>query len=225
MEYEHIMTEHHMDEPAFDAAYWDTRYRDSTSVWSGNPNPVLVSEAAELAPGRALDIGSGEGADAIWLAARGWATTAVDISNVALDRAADRARAADPDIAARIEWLQQDIVDWTPPPATFDLITSQFMHLPSAQRVVLFARLAAAVAPGGTLLIVGHHPSDMESGVHRPPRADLFFTPESIAETLDPAQWEILVTDARARTVVGTDGAPTTIHDAVLRAQRRPSAI
>ncbi|TFD81786.1 class I SAM-dependent methyltransferase [Cryobacterium psychrophilum] len=218
------MTEHSTDEPVFDGDFWDARYRESTSVWSGNPNPILVSETSALPPGTALDIGSGEGADAIWLAARGWTTTAVDISTVALQRAAERASAADPDTAARITWSQHDLIEWAPPAGAFDLITAQFMHLPSAQRLILFARLAEAVAPGGTLLIVGHHPSDMQSTVQRPQRPDLFFTAEEVAASLDPAQWEIGVSDARARTVADAEGAPAVVRDSVLRAQRRPVA-
>lgn len=77
--------------PIFDAEFWDTRYGESTKVWSGKPNPQLVSEVSGLKPRTALDIGSGEGADSIWLARHGWHVTAVDFSQVALDRAAEHA--------------------------------------------------------------------------------------------------------------------------------------
>ncbi|NOJ60027.1 class I SAM-dependent methyltransferase [Arthrobacter sp. 260] len=201
----------------YDQAYWDTFYNERPAIWSGQPNPQLVAEVADLTPGSALDVGSGEGADAIWLARQGWTVTAVDISQVALTRGAAIA-AADEESAARITWDRQDLLRWAPPESSFNLISAQFMHLPKAEREPLFTRLAAAVAPGGTLLIVGHHPTDMESGAHRPPRADLFYTAEEIAHLLDPGQWEI-VTESRER-VQNHDGEAFTIHDAVLSARR-----
>jgi len=129
------------DGHAVGAAAWDERYRSAPAVWSGRPNPVLVSEAADLHPGTALDIGAGEGADAIWLADCGWHVTAVDISAVALEHA----RAAGDDVAGRIRWQQADVTAWTPQ-RTYDLVSAHFMHLPAAQRDVLNRRLAAEVA-------------------------------------------------------------------------------
>lgn len=202
----------------YDQAYWDTFYNERPAIWSGQPNPQLVAEVAALTPGSALDVGSGEGADAIWLARRGWTVTAVDISEVALTRGAAIA-AADEESAARITWDRQDLLRWAPPSSSFDLISAQFMHLPKDEREPLFTRLAAAVAPGGTLLIVGHHPTDMESGAHRPPRPDLFYTAEEIAQLLDDGQWDI-VTESRER-VQNHDGEAFTIHDAVLSARRK----
>jgi len=202
----------------FDADFWDTRYGESTKVWSGNPNPQLVAEAAELPPGTALDVGSGEGADTIWLARRGWRVTGVDFSQVALDRAA--AHVANDDVSELITWARHDLLDWTPPFGTFDLVSAQFMHLPRDARESLYGRLANAVAPGGTLLIVGHAHSDVHSGAHRPDVPDLFFTAEDIAASLDPSVWHILVAESRPRTVTGDDGDPTTVRDEVLKAER-----
>ncbi|WP_019481869.1 class I SAM-dependent methyltransferase [Arthrobacter sp. TB 23] len=202
----------------YDQTYWDAFYNDRPSVWSGQPNAQLVTEVADLTPGTALDVGCGEGADAIWLARQGWTVTAVDISQVALTRGAENA-ATDPASAARITWTRQNLLEWAPPESSFDLVSAQFMHLPKEEREPLFTRLAAAVAPGGTLLIVGHHPTDMESGAHRPPRSDLFYTAEEIGLLLVPGQWDI-VTESRER-VQTHDGEALTIHDAVLRARRR----
>lgn len=202
----------------YDQAYWDTFYNERPAIWSGQPNLQLVAEVAALTPGSALDVGSGEGADAIWLARSGWTVTAVDISQVALTRGAAIA-AADEESAARIIWDRQDLLRWAPPSSSFDLISAQFMHLPKDEREPLFTRLAAAVAPGGTLLIVGHHPTDMESGAHRPPRPDLFYTAEEIVQLLDDGQWDI-VTESRER-VRNHDGEAFTIHDAVLSARRK----
>lgn len=136
-------------------------------MWSGRPNPQLVAEAAELAPGRALDVGCGEGADAVWLAQRGWQVTAVDIADTALRRAAGHAAEAGADVADRITWTRADLREQPPAEGRYDLVSAQFMHLPGDTRRPLFARLAAAVTPGGTLLIVGHHPSDLRTSAHR----------------------------------------------------------
>ncbi len=204
----------------FDQAFWDDRYRSQNRVWSGNPNPQLVSLAPDLMPGAALDVGSGEGADAIWLAERGWRVTAVDISAVALERSSVRAAEIGADMAGRIDWLRQDLTEWAPEPATFDLVSAQFMHLPKDAREAMFGRLAAAVTPGGCLLIVGHDPSDLQTTMPRPQLPDLFFTASEVAESLDPLDWDVLVCEARARQVSDPDDHLVTIHDAVLLARR-----
>src|SRR6201999_233202 len=139
--------------PVFDRGFWEELYGSQTSLWTGRPNPQLVTEAADLRPGRALDAGCGEGGDALWLAASGWQVTAVDFSATALARGAKEAAAQGLD--ERISWQQADLTSWSPEDQ-FDLVSAQFMHLPTPERTALFARLAAAVAPGGTLLIVGH---------------------------------------------------------------------
>ena len=159
----------------FDRAYWENRYGAPGLTWSGAPNAVLVTEAATLKPGRALDIGSGEGGDALWLAQRGWQVTGIDISQNALDKARDRLEAIDAAAASRVEWQQRDLTEWIPEPATFDLVTSHFMHLPRVNRDILFPALAAAVAPGGTLLIVGHDVSGIDIDAHRAHQVDLMF--------------------------------------------------
>ncbi|MEW9527743.1 FAD-dependent oxidoreductase [Microbispora sp. NPDC049125] len=208
----------HMVRTMFEEAAWEERYRAKQAIWSGDPNPQLVTEAAGLPPGRALDVGSGEGADAVWLAERGWKVTAVDISTTALERAA---AAAGAQLAGRIEWTHADLRDRPPAEGAYDLVSSQFMHLPGKARRELFDRLAAAVAPGGTLLIVGHHPSDLRTTTHRMNFPDMMFTGEEVASSLDPAAWEVLAAEARPRDVVDPEGRDVTVHDAVLVARRR----
>lgn len=176
-------------------------------------------EASDLSPGRALDIGSGEGADARWLAERGWQVTALDVSRVALDRGAAHAARAGAEIARRIDWLHADLLDWSPDAAAYDLVTAQFMHLPPAPRKVLFSRFAALVAPDGSLLVVGHHPLDLQIPGLRHQFPELLFTATDVAALLDPDEWKVLVADTRRRTVQLQDQA-VTAHDAVLRAQR-----
>lgn len=202
----------------FTAEFWDERYGSKERIWSGNPNPHLVTTVAELAPGAALDVGCGEGADAVWLAARGWQVTGVDVSGVALGRAA--AAAAEAGVADRTTWQRTDILAWAPEPARYDLVSAQFMQLPEPIRTDLNRRLAASVRPGGTLLIVGHHVSDLETTIGRPHMPELMFTAEQAAAALDPAEWEIHASTP-SREVTDPDGRPVTVHDAVLRAVRR----
>ncbi|WP_042421504.1 bifunctional NAD(P)/FAD-dependent oxidoreductase/class I SAM-dependent methyltransferase [Streptacidiphilus anmyonensis] len=204
----------------FEQDAWEERYRSRPTLWSGNPNPQLVAEAASLTPGRALDVGSGEGADAIWLAARGWQVTGTDIATVALDRAAEHARAAGPQIAERITWSHADLRENPPAAGAYELVTAQFMHLPTEPRRALFAALADAVAPGGTLLIVGHHPRDKRTGPGPGVYLDMMYTPEQVAADLDPARWEVRA-ETRARQAVNPEGGEVTMHDAVLVARRR----
>jgi SAM-dependent methyltransferase len=204
----------------FTAEFWDERYASADSIWSGNPNPQLVELVGTRTSGRALDVGCGEGADASWLASRGFEVTGVDVSVVALERAAERAQAADPESAARITWQPVDVLSWDPAPEQYDLVSAQFIHLPRADREALHRRLADAVRPGGQLIIVGHHPDDHDTALGRPHFPHLLFTGEEVAAGLDPHEWQIDV-GRPAREVTAPDGQPVTIHDAVLNAIRR----
>ncbi len=201
----------------FDETFWNERYGNHGNIWSGHPNPQLLAETAGLPPGTALDVGCGEGADSVWLASRGWHVTGVDISSVALERAA--AHSATLDLSGSVTFEHHDLLGWTPEPGSFDLVSAQFMHLPKPDRDPLFARLADAVAPGGTLLIVGHAPSDIETGVHRPHGENMFYTAAEIAAALPAGHWEVAVTDSRPRSAEA-HGEALTIHDEVMRAVR-----
>ncbi|UKD54813.1 NAD(P)/FAD-dependent oxidoreductase [Amycolatopsis sp. FU40] len=204
--------EHHAEPPPFDRASWEERYRSRDEMWSGRPNDQLVTEARGLEPGHALDAGCGEGGDALWLAQQGWRVTAVDFSTTAIERG--RAQAAKLGVADRITWVAADVGEWAPE-SKFDLVTSHFLHIPSAARTVAFARLAEAVAPGGTLLVVGHDPADHHAG--RPHMADMMFTAEEVAETLDQS-WASVAADVRERPAVG---AEMVVRDTVLVARKR----
>lgn len=200
------------------ADFWDERYGSASALWSGHVNAVVMTETADLPPGRALDIGCGEGGDALWLAGRGWQVDGVDVSRVAIERAARHAEEAGPEIAGRLGWQRRDILEWAPPPASYDLVTLSFLHLPTRNRTPVYAAMAAGVASGGSFLVAAHHPSDI-GVVPRPPEPDLFFTPEQLAADLDEG-WEVVTCEARPRTATHPDGHEVTIRDTVLRARR-----
>ena len=204
-----------------DANFWDDKYRASDAVWSGEPNEQLIAESSDLPPGIALDVGCGEGADAIWLAQHGWRVTASDISAVALERGRAQAAHLGEDVARRIEWLRADLLAWEPPAGTYDLVSAHFMHFASPQREIAFRRLAGAVKPNGTLLIVAHHPSDLQTTAKRWPMPEYFYTAHDVAASLAPQNWDILVEESRPRRIADPNGDIITIHDAILRARRR----
>lgn len=207
---------HHQDRPGgtgHDRASWEERYQAAPALWSGQVNPSLVAETAGLNPGRALDVGCGEGGDVLWLAAHGWEATGLDWSQVALDRAEQHAAAAG--LTERVAWVRGDVESWQPPAAAFDLVAAHFLQPTGPQRGPLLARLAQAVAAGGTLLWVGHPYDDERAAAWG---ADRFAAATEVAADLDPAQWEIVVAARRVR-----DGAADGHHhaDEVLRARRR----
>jgi SAM-dependent methyltransferase len=205
--------------PRFDAAFWDERYTSAPTLWSGHVNAVIRDETEGLVPGTAMDVGCGEGGDALWLAERGWQVLGIDVSPVAIERAA--ARAAELGLAERAAFEVRDLLAWTPPPATYDLVTAAFIHLPSGDRRPAYAGLAAAVAVGGTLVLAAHHPSDI-GVVPRPPMPDLFFTAEQLAADLvaGAGEWAVEVVEARPRPATHPEGHEVTVHDTVLRARR-----
>ncbi len=199
------------------AEFWDERYASAERVWSGRPNQRLVEQAAGLTPGRALEVGCGEGADAIWLAQQGWRVTGVDVSQVALDKASAHAETLG--VAEATDWHQTDVLTWSPEPV-FDLVSAQFMHVPSTVRDTLFTRLAAGVRPGGSFLVVGHDFSDTATTIRRPHHHDLYFTAADIAALLAPGDWRIVCAESQQRETTGPEGEPVTIADAVLHAVR-----
>jgi SAM-dependent methyltransferase len=197
--------------------YWEERYRDEDRVWSGRPNPLLVREAESLPPGTALDLGCGEGGDAIWLAAQGWRVTAVDVSATALRRGADHAR--DAGVEAGIRWEQHDL-SRSFPEGAFDLVSAQFLHSPVAvegEREAILRRAAAAVAPGGILLVVGH--AGWPSWQEEPPFDHHFPTTGEVLDALDlePGRWRVELEEVVERELPDPDGRPGRREDNVLR--------
>jgi SAM-dependent methyltransferase len=201
---------------ATQAAEWDARYRERDgTMWSGRPNGRLVAEVAALSPGRALDVGCGEGADAIWLAQRGWTVTAIDISEVAICRA----REASPLAGAFVEWICGDTLQTPFPDRSFDLVSLQYPALPKAGEAAVRS-LLNRVGPGGLLLAVYHdlgdeHREHMKSQDVDP--ADYVGADDLFRLLGDDFTVELHAVELR---IDAPTGAPH-IADVVLRARRR----
>ncbi|WP_157249538.1 class I SAM-dependent methyltransferase [Nonomuraea typhae] len=197
--------------------HWDNRYRESDRIWSGEPNALLVREVTGMKPGRALDLGCGEGADVVWLARQGWRVTGVDVSRVALERAAQHV--AEAGVEAELEW--RDLAE-TFPAGEYDLVSAAFLHsFLEMPRENILRRAAAAVAPGGVLLVLGHAapPSwqpDMPAHVSFPTTREVL-----AALDLPQAQWEVERSEEHVREMTAPDGRPATRTDNVLLLRRK----
>ncbi len=193
---------------------WDQRYASAEQVWSGQPNGALVSETTGLQPGKALDVGCGEGADAVWLAEHGWDVTALDVSQKALERAARHAEHA----RVPVRWVHAGLVEADLPPGTFDLVSAQYPALLRTEAHDAENTLLAAVAPGGTLLVVHHANFDEEQLRARGIEPEDYVSVSDVATLLDD-KWQIEVNETRPRHVTTGAGSHHT-DDVILRARR-----
>jgi SAM-dependent methyltransferase len=197
-----------------DSNVWDARYAAAPDlVWSREPNRFVVEELAGLPPGRAIDLAAGEGRNALWLAERGWQVTAVDFSGVAIDRG--RRLATDHDLS--VEWLVADLTGYVPPKATFDLALIAYLQLPPDQMADVLGRAAAALTPGGTLLLVGHDVANLTDGIGGPQDPAVLHTPESVTAALPGLRIERAAT---VRRPVPTDDGVVDAFDTLVRAVR-----
>ncbi|MFC4591978.1 class I SAM-dependent methyltransferase [Sphaerisporangium corydalis] len=196
-------------------AEWDKRYAERDRLWSGRPNGALVAEVAGLTPGRVLDVGCGEGADAVWLAGGGWEVTALEVSGVALERAAGHAR----DAGAEVRWVHAGLAEAGLPPASFDLVSAQYPALPRTAGALAERALLAAVAPGGVLLFVHHAGVDAHQAREDGFDPADFVWPSMVLALLDD-DWEVEAHEQRAR--VAPEGGAGAHHaeDLVVRARR-----
>ena len=149
-------------------------------MWSAEPNRFLVDEVGGLTPGRALDLGAGEGRNAIWLAGLGWRVTAVDFSAVALDKAGRIAASR----GVEIDWVNADLGEYRPEPAAFDLVLLLYLHLPWREMASVLGRARAALAAGGTFLMIGHDRSNLDHGHGGPQRPEVLYTAGEVAGIL-----------------------------------------
>ena len=195
---------------------WDERHKGGDFEGDG-PNPTLVVRVTGLVPGSVLELASGSGTNAVWLAQRGWRITAVDWSPVGLANGKAKADAA----GVKVDWLEKDLFDWSPPSREFDLVVLVYLHLPVEERVPVYARAAAAVAPGGRLLIVGHDRLHGAEGLDGPDPSRLF-TADEIARELLAADPELVVERAEVvRRVPPPGRAP--IDSLLIVRRNRPS--
>ena len=225
----------------FDKGYWETHWQGTAEAADRvvPASPYLATELVGLPPGTALDAGCGTGAEALWLAADGWRVTGLDISAAALDSARAREARA-PGAVHPVLWLEADLGTWEPE-KTFDLVTTHYAHAEMSQ-LALYERLAGWVAPGGTLLIVGHlhanddadqglavekhehtgHPrADASHGHAGHPPAEASVTAARVVEVLHPHQWHVVTAEEHSRTVTDASGRAMTLRDVVVRATRR----
>lgn len=208
-----------MPPPSFDNDHWNqlwsiTLREHADKVARRPPNAHLRAELAALPPGRALDAGCGHGAEALWLAARGWRVDAVDFSATALAAGRSLAVAAGTAVAERIEWVEGDLGHWSPATGHYDLVTCLYVHV-AGEVEAMVRRMAAGVAPGGTLFLVGHRPIDPATGATTAAANQVQVSVEAAIAVLTPGDWELVVAEERPRPVAGSG------VDAVIRARRR----
>ena len=192
---------------------WNDRYSGRELVWASAPNQFLVAEAGAMAPGRALDLGCGEGRNAVWLAEQGWEVTAVDFSDVAIAKGREMATVR----GVQVSWLAEDLNSYEPPAAGYDLVIAFYIHIPPEQRHAMLTGAAAAVCPGGTLLIVGHDLDNLEHGYGGPQDPRLLYTPEDISGSLQDLE---LIKAERVRRVVDKEEGLFEAIDTLVRAWR-----
>lgn len=184
-----------------DSNAWDARYTGTELVWSAGPNVWVEQVCGGLAPGTAVDLAAGEGHNALWLAAKGWHTTAVDFSGVALDRA--RALAVErlgPD-ADRLSTVQADLTTYAPN-SEYDLVLVVYLQLTAAERAIALRTAAGAVAPGGRLLVVAHHSDNLTQGVGGPQSPAALYTEQDVLDDVEQPLRERHLTVERAERVL-----------------------
>ena len=190
---------------------WNRRYAGVDSLWSAKPNRFLVAEVEGLEPGRALDLACGEGQNAVWLANLGWDVTAVDYADVAVAKGIERAARA----GVAVDFQVGDLLDYVPEARSFDLVVILYLHISSDGLRFVLERAAEALAPGGTLVLVGHDLLNLTDGVGGPSDRDLLFTPDEVVTELSGLEIE-----KAERLLRDVDGHDRPAIDALVRARR-----
>ena len=211
------MTEHKRPESSVRGGFaredWNARYAASELLWTAEPNRRFANEVEDLEPGRALDLACGEGRNAVWLAERGWRTTGVDFSDVALAKAERLAASR----GVEVDWVHADVVEHEPERGAFDLVAVLYLQLPHEQLAEVLRTSVGALAPGGTLVVLGHDTTNLTHGHGGPRDASVLFTPEDVVPHLEGLVVERA--EKVPRTVALEHGEATAI-DALVRARR-----
>ena len=204
------------DSGQVDSRRWDERYSGAEFERTTQPNQFVAAELADLPPGRALDLAAGAGRNSVWLAERGWRVTAVDFSLVGLDmgRKLSAARLID---EARIQWIVADLQVYEPEPGAFDLALIAYFQVGAELRATVLARAAAALALGGTLLVVGHDLANLTEGAGGPQYPEVLYTAEAITTELSGLR---VLRACRVHRAVEPDGVAATAIDTLVRAVR-----
>jgi len=191
---------------------WNRKHAESGRLYGAEPNRFLVAEVTGLPPGRALDLACGAGRNAVWLADQGWRVTGVDYSDVALARTRELAA----ERGVEVDLIQADLRDYAPPAQSFDLVVVLYLQLPAEQRRLVLGRAAAAVAPGGTMLVVGHHLDNLKDGWGGPKDPAVLYTHDEVADDL-----AVLVVEKAERVLrkVATEHGEAEAVDALVRAR------
>lgn len=192
---------------------WDRRYAGTELIWSAEPNRFAEAELRDLPPGRALDLGAGEGRNAVWLAGRGWHVTAVDFSAVGLDKG--RRLAASRGVS--VDWVHADVQSYQPEAGAFQLVLIAYLQMPAAELTEVLHGAVRALAPGGTLLVVGHDVDNLTRGAGGPQDPAVLYTTELITESLDGLT--VLRADQVRRPLLTSDSNKQAI-DTLVRAVR-----
>jgi SAM-dependent methyltransferase len=199
-----------------DRQQWDERYSGAEFEWTTRPNQFVAAELADLPPGRALDLAAGEGRNTIWLAERGWRVTAVDFSRVGLEKGRKLSAARGID-AAQVQWIVADLRGYQPERDAFDLALVAYVHVSPELRTKVLAGAVAALAPGGTLFVIGHDLTNLTEGIGGPQDPDVLYTPEAVSAELPGLR--VVQAGRVCRTVERDEGSATAI-DTLVRAVR-----
>lgn len=197
---------------------WNRRYAISEFLWTVDANCFLVAEAASLPPGRALDLATGEGRNAVWLAEQGWQVCGVDFADVGLHKG--RNLAARRGVAERVCFEEADLRCYRPEPGAFDLVTLIYLQIPQAELQPVLVKAAQAVAPGGTFLLIAHDASNLTDGIGGPQDASVLYTAEQVVAAIGQA---LLIEKAHTvERLVETDDGPRLAIDCLVRGRRLP---
>ena len=197
-----------------DARQWDQRYADTELVWSVTPNQFVAAELADLPPGRAVDLAAGEGRNAIWLASRGWDVTAVDFSQVALDKG--RRLAESQELTGSVSWVCADATTWAGD-GEYDLAVLAYLQLAEGERRAAARAAFEALRPGGTFLLVAHDSSNLAEGTGGPQDPAVLMTADDVLDDLGGLPLDVERAERVVRQVPQPDGSTAPAYDALVR--------